>query len=51
MSGAFDRANWIWPSTLRRPFAHPFIDVGVLNLLSVTPRASTMNSSGSKSWA
>jgi hypothetical protein len=38
MSGAFDRADWIRPATLRRLFAYPFIDVGAANLLTVTPR-------------
>jgi hypothetical protein len=38
MSGAFDRADWIRPATLRRLFAYPFVDAGCLNLLTVTPR-------------
>jgi hypothetical protein len=38
MSGAFDRADWIRPATLRRLFAYPFVDAGALNLLTVTPR-------------
>lgn len=38
MSGAFDRADWIRPSTLRRLFAYPFLQLGCLNMVTVTPR-------------
>ena len=38
MSGAFDRADWIRPATLRRLFAYPFLQLNCRNLVTVTPR-------------
>lgn len=38
MSGAFDRADWARPSTLRRLFAYPFIDLACQNLVTFTGR-------------
>lgn len=38
MSGAFDRADWIRPSTLRRLFSYPFVQLGCKNMVTVTPR-------------
>jgi hypothetical protein len=38
VSGAFDRADWIRPATLRPLFAYPFLTAGCRNLLTVTPR-------------
>jgi hypothetical protein len=38
MSGAFDRADWIRPSTLRRLFSYPFIQLGCANMVTMTPK-------------
>lgn len=38
MSGAFSRADWALPETLRRLFAYPFLDLKVENLVTVTGR-------------
>lgn len=37
-SGAFSRADWIRPSTLRHLFSYPFTQLGCANLITITGR-------------
>jgi hypothetical protein len=41
LSAAFDRADWVRPSTLRRLYSYPFIDLKCANLLTITKRSNT----------
>lgn len=38
MSGASSRADWLRPSTLRRLFSYPFVQLGCVNLITITGR-------------
>jgi RimJ/RimL family protein N-acetyltransferase len=38
MSGASDDPTWLWPATLRRLFAYPFIQLGCVRMTAVTGR-------------
>jgi RimJ/RimL family protein N-acetyltransferase len=38
MSGAADDATWLWPATLRKLFAYPFIQLGCVRMTSIIGR-------------
>lgn len=40
MSGAFTRPDWIRPSTVRRILNYPYNDLGIDNLITITPKSN-----------